>query len=318
MVKRMEREKLDKFADNVVDNVRLHEDGWKDRYYSDKCKADDIEHKGGGREELFRQYVVGLTWVMRYYYDGVCSWKWYFPFHYAPFSSDLRNIERFQRDCDSLTMHKPFSPVEQLMGVLPPDSSHAVPKASRKLMVDLNSPIHDFYPPDEVPVDPNGKAMPWLFVVLLPFIEEGRLLEAFSPTRKKWKEEEKLCDTTAAMDAVLICSGDTEIAEDLAERTKNNGTGDDVVIKAEDHGGFSGKIAGLLEEGSGDNLVPPPFASASSRENNANGLFLAGLPDKSTSFAYNFPDKEKHLSCILPDVVPQEPVLTQGDLHIRR
>ena len=114
----MEREKLDKFADELTDNVRLHEEGWRDRYYTDKCKAEDIDGRGG-REELLRQYVVGLTWVMRYYYDGVCSWKWYYPFHYAPFSSDLRNIERFQKDCDALTLEKPFTPVEQLMGVLP-------------------------------------------------------------------------------------------------------------------------------------------------------------------------------------------------------
>ena len=44
-------------------------------------------------------------------------------------------------------------------------------------MTDMESPIIDFYP-SEVPVDPNGKAMPWLWVVLLPFIDEERLLAA--------------------------------------------------------------------------------------------------------------------------------------------
>lgn len=114
---------------------------------------------------------------MKYYYDGCASWKWYYPFHYAPFASDLKNIERFQKDCSSFELHEPFKPVEQLMGVLPSDSAHAIPKASRWLMCDEESPIIDFYPED-VPVDPNGKAMPWLWVVLLPFIEEERLLAA--------------------------------------------------------------------------------------------------------------------------------------------
>jgi 5'-3' exoribonuclease 2 len=63
------------------------------------------------------------------------------------------------------------------MAVLPSDSSHAIPKASKWYMTDPKSPILDFYPSD-VPVDPNGKAMPWLWVVLLPFIEEERLLAA--------------------------------------------------------------------------------------------------------------------------------------------
>lgn len=105
------------------------------------------------------------------------SWKWYFPFHYAPFASDLRNIERFEKDVKAFELSTPFNPVEQLMAVLPSDSVHAIPKAARWLMMDPESPIIDFYPKD-VPVDPNGKAMPWLWVVLLPFIEEDRLLGA--------------------------------------------------------------------------------------------------------------------------------------------
>jgi 5'-3' exoribonuclease 2 len=133
--------------------------------------------------------VVVLGWVMKYYYDGCPSWKWYFPFHYAPFASDLRNIERFAKDVKALELNAPFNPVEQLMAVLPSDSAHAVPKASRWLMLDEESPIIAFYP-SQVPVDPNGKAMPWLWVVLLPFIDEERLISAMSPTMAQWKHEE--------------------------------------------------------------------------------------------------------------------------------
>lgn len=175
-VKNEQQKKLDEYAKNVDDKVRLHETGWKDRYYTDKCKADDVAAHGG-REHLFRSYVMGLCWVMKYYYDGCPSWKWFYPFHYAPFASDLRNIERFQDDVNSFESSRPFNPVEQLMAVLPSDSSHAIPSEARWLMTDPESPIIDFYPKD-VPVDPNGKAMPWLWVVLLPFIDEDRLLSA--------------------------------------------------------------------------------------------------------------------------------------------
>ena len=46
------------------------------------------------------------------------------------------------------------------MAVLPGRSSHALPKACDWLMNSSDSPIIDFYP-TEVPLDPNGKAMPW-------------------------------------------------------------------------------------------------------------------------------------------------------------
>ena len=51
------------------DEVRLWEDGFKDRYYESKfdVAAENIEF----RHEVGRQYVIGLGWVLRYYYQ-VC------------------------------------------------------------------------------------------------------------------------------------------------------------------------------------------------------------------------------------------------------
>jgi 20S proteasome subunit beta 5 len=72
---------------------------------------------------------------------------------------------------------KPFHPYEQLMACLPPSSSYLLPKPYQWLMKSSQSPIIDFYP-QSFTVDMNGKRWPWEAVVLLPFIDSKRLLDA--------------------------------------------------------------------------------------------------------------------------------------------
>ena len=44
-------------------------------------------------------------------------------------------------------------------------------------MTSEDSPIIDFYP-TKLKFDPNGKKFSWQWVVLLPFIDEARLVDA--------------------------------------------------------------------------------------------------------------------------------------------
>ena len=122
---------------------------------------------------LEKVYMEGLVWCLAYYYRGCISWGWYFPYHYGPMISDLKNLKNVFSDM-KFEPGKPFLPFEQLMGCLPPLSSDLVPRAYRHLMESTASPIHDFYP-ETFTVDMNGKRNPWEGVNLLPFIDAERL-----------------------------------------------------------------------------------------------------------------------------------------------
>ncbi|XP_026830546.1 5'-3' exoribonuclease 2 homolog isoform X2 [Ooceraea biroi] len=168
------------------DEVRLWEDGFKDRYYESKfnVSTDDLVF----RNNVALQYVRGLCWVLRYYYQGCASWRWYFPYHYAPFASDFINIGGLSTEFEKGTV--PFRPLEQLMGVFPAASKKHVPAPWAELMIDPTSSIIDFYPED-FKIDLNGKKFAWQGVALLPFVDEKRLFKALAPHYDSLTEAEK-------------------------------------------------------------------------------------------------------------------------------
>ncbi|KAK7133989.1 hypothetical protein R3I94_015749 [Phoxinus phoxinus] len=167
------------------DVVRLWEDGWKQRYYKTKFDVDATDDEF--RKKVVKSYVEGLCWVLRYYYQGCASWKWYFPFHYAPFASDFKDIKGMFSDFEKGT--KPFKPLEQLMSVFPAASGNFLPTTWRALMTDPESSIIDFYP-DDFAIDLNGKKYAWQGVALLPFVDERRLFAALAEVYPELTSEE--------------------------------------------------------------------------------------------------------------------------------
>ncbi|XP_075058040.1 5'-3' exoribonuclease 1 isoform X2 [Mixophyes fleayi] len=131
-------------------------------------------------------YVQAIQWILHYYYHGVQSWSWYYPYHYAPYLSDIQNISHLKL---TFNLGKPFMPFEQLLAVLPAASKDLLPQAYQSLMTGEESPIIDYYPQD-FKTDLNGKQQEWEAVVLIPLIDETRLLEAMEPCNKCLSEDE--------------------------------------------------------------------------------------------------------------------------------
>ncbi|KAK7945419.1 hypothetical protein WMY93_001147 [Mugilogobius chulae] len=158
---------------------------YKRTYYMTKMGVDVVSDEF--LADQAKGYVEGLQWILHYYYHGVQSWSWYYPYHYAPFLSDIKNISELKLTFD---LGKPFMPFQQLLAVLPAASKELLPECYRFLMTSEFSPILEYYPLD-FKTDLNGKQQEWEAVVLIPFIDEKQLLAAMEPCNEKLTKAEK-------------------------------------------------------------------------------------------------------------------------------
>ena len=106
---------------------------WKIHYHDRKFGPDV------SRENVIKAYLDGMQWVMSYYYDGVGSWSWFFPYHYAPHLSDVWKflVDNPNYRTEKFEIGEPFSPLNQLMSVLPPDSAELIPSTRFKNVINF-------------------------------------------------------------------------------------------------------------------------------------------------------------------------------------
>lgn len=70
--------KISPSADAVV---QLDDQDLKGRYYYDKFRFTPFDKKQ--HWALRKSYIEGLVWNLKYYWEGVPSWDWYYPYHYG-------------------------------------------------------------------------------------------------------------------------------------------------------------------------------------------------------------------------------------------
>ena len=58
---------------------------------------DDIHSRAQAADSMcvFRLVLGGCcpAQVLQYYYRGVASWDWFYPYHYAPMAQDMRRLD---------------------------------------------------------------------------------------------------------------------------------------------------------------------------------------------------------------------------------
>ena len=184
-----ERRKKNQIVPRTIDGIKYDDttslQEIKKQYYKMKF---GITNEDGVRKVVY-EYAKGMKWVLNYYLHGPHYWSWYYPYHSAPCSSDWLLLDT---DYSHYTFPpgQPYLPLWQLLCVLPPQSAHALPEAMQFYMKDQKSPLIDLYP-TTFQVDMEGGTQSYKGHVLVPFIDEERIIKIMNDNNIRLSKEEE-------------------------------------------------------------------------------------------------------------------------------
>ncbi len=176
-----------------TDELKLLEPGWKERFYHHYFHFEPTNWTE--KNNMMTNYLEGLQWNLNYYLKGVTNWTWNYRYHAAPFFSDIfhfiskRGIRDIITACKQVGYStKPPTNIEQLLVVLPPQSSSLIPMPYRELMNNYKmSNIIDLYP-IKFQLEYYYKIRDWEHKPILPDIEFSRIQQAIHSLEPKSKE----------------------------------------------------------------------------------------------------------------------------------
>jgi len=178
-----------KYPDNT-----LNIDDFKKDYYKNKLEfnTEDPLQLDKQINKLCNEYMKGVQFILTYYLYDIPDWYWFYPYHYAPFFSDICKylksikLKRMTSNNTSNTnnilsykfdKNEPLTPFEQLLAVLPPESAEILPPPFSDLMTSSTSKIKSFYPEtDSIKVEIKSE---YEKTILVPFINVHLLRDTF-------------------------------------------------------------------------------------------------------------------------------------------
>lgn len=133
------------------DTIQPYEKGWRERYYS-------ALFENTNKNEICKQYLIGLQWVVDYYLNKNCCTNWCYPYDFSPTILDLSNyiianstvindvFEDYFSKHKGLLINTYFSPDIQLLYILPKSSSHLLKNEHKAAMYDIDKELIHYYP----------------------------------------------------------------------------------------------------------------------------------------------------------------------------
>jgi len=170
----------------IVDYINLGQGSptqYKSRYYEYYF---DLNPNSSIISDVCSDYLVGLNWITKYYFDKVPSWNYYYKYTHPPFITDL--VKYFTRIDQSryLNNSTPISPCTQLLLVTPPGCANLLPSSYKNLITE-NSTIKYMYP-SSINLDKINKFMLHECIPDLPNIDLSKVVSTIRDIKLSTKE----------------------------------------------------------------------------------------------------------------------------------
>jgi len=175
----IEMHKIENLQFRIEDPVQLGKDSmeeWRNRYYKHYYELEPEEIDDFSKE-MVKHFLNGLKWVTEYYFDKCPAWRWYYPYDIPPFITDIHNFKINFKEFN-FKLEEPLSQFEQLLCVLPPQSSYLLPLSLRKIMLNNNSSVRYLYP-TSFELDFLNKKKYWMTIPKLPDLDITSIQKIF-------------------------------------------------------------------------------------------------------------------------------------------
>jgi len=193
----IEMHRIDNMMFKVKDPIMIGSDNitdWSTRYYKHYYNLEPAKISG----IMTKHYMIGLKWVIMYYLDKCPSWDWYYIYDHAPFLTDMVRDKTIIDEVFTelvFTEGKPLSPFEQLLTILPKQSSYLLPVPLRKIPNNINGSAAHLYP-TKFDLDMIGKRKYWMCTPILPKLEINLIRKIFEKYSKLLPSDLRLLNQT--------------------------------------------------------------------------------------------------------------------------
>jgi 5'-3' exonuclease len=116
---------------------------------------------------ICKEYIEGISWVKKYYFEDCYDWLWLYQHHQVPFISDIYEYLKTNqiKEIEQKDNKYQIKPLEQLMMVIPPDFANILPVECRSIFKNKDLKKHF---PDDFDFDIFMKTKFWMCYPEIP------------------------------------------------------------------------------------------------------------------------------------------------------